>query len=49
MKVSSTLVAACLLLWLRSLPLNLYEHLEGWAVNQTLSVVLLNNYFLPKQ
>lgn len=26
----------------------LNEHLEGWAVNQALRVVLLNNYLLPK-
>lgn len=48
-KISSSLVAACLLPWLRSLPLSLYEHLEGWAVNQALRAVLLNNYLLPKE
>lgn len=50
-KVSSSLPTptACLLLWLRSLPLSLHEHLEGWAVNQPLRVILLNNYLLPKE
>lgn len=48
-EISSSLVAACLLPWLRSLPLSLYEHLEGWAVNQALRAVLLNNYLLSKE